>query len=73
VRKAPARSRGPAMRNYKAMKDDKLLTCLRELAYCHGDAYERVQNGRYAGTVRDHYEEAKQVALSRNLPVPLMT
>jgi ATP-dependent DNA ligase len=59
---------GPWMRNYAAMGDQKLLTCLRELAYASGDAYDRcVSKG---GDVREHYQRACTEAVQRGLPVP---
>lgn len=69
---APKRPRaprgGPWMRNYAAMGDDKLLACVRELCFGHGDAYQRcIDKG---GDLQAHIRKARDEATSRGLPVP---
>jgi ATP-dependent DNA ligase len=69
---APPRRRatrsGPWMRNYKAMGDQKLLGCVRELAFASGDAYQRCID--HGADHRAHYKVAADEAMSRGLPVP---
>jgi ATP-dependent DNA ligase len=64
------RATGKSMRNYGAMGDAKLLTCIRELTFKNGDAYRRVEAGRYGGSYQDHLHNALNAAASRGLSVP---
>jgi hypothetical protein len=73
--KAPAKPRtpraprgGPWMRNYKAMGNDKLSTCVRELAFKQGDAYQRVLDK--GGDLAQHRRAARAEAELRALSVP---
>lgn len=45
IRKAKSSASKPKMRNYKAMKDEKLLACFASLTQQSGDAYDRCLNG----------------------------
>jgi bifunctional non-homologous end joining protein LigD len=68
VRKARAPRSGPWMRNYGAMGDAKLQTCLRELAFKNGDAYQRVLDK--GGDLEQHRRVAREAALAKGLSVP---
>lgn len=59
---------GPWMRNYGAMGDQKLQTCVRELAFQSGDAYQRVMDK--GGDLAQHRQVAEREAVNRGLAVP---
>lgn len=69
AKRAPATgsTAGKSMRNYGAMGAAKLTAALTELNGGFGDAFERVQSGRYAGDLSDHINAATEAARKKGL------
>jgi ATP-dependent DNA ligase len=63
----PTRPRGKSMSNDGAMGTSKLRDCLSELEGQYGDAYQRVQAGRYQGDVSDHLRACREAARAKGV------